>query len=137
MSSPLWWSPHLCAPICFPAKTPIHYHNNFNCEGGSKVRWEQWCCPPTHTLSESFCDQQPTQSPRCRWPFLGVSQKCRRAGNFSLQTQKKILVISFSAFISSFGSSSLSGGARGEGSVDCPDEGYRLSEFYLFIYSQI
>lgn len=65
------------------SKNPLHYHDNFNCEGGRKVRWEQ-PYPPSQ-FSESFCDWQPTRTPGDDDPLPGASHKSRGAGEFAVR----------------------------------------------------
>lgn len=60
----------------------IHYHDNFKCEGGSKVRWDQSYCLPPCSLSLSlsvFLSLTAHSDPGWWWPFSGASYKPREA----------------------------------------------------------
>lgn len=76
---------HLSITICCPAKNPPHYHNKFNCEGGSKVSWEQsYCFSPLHSLSLSLClfvTNSPLR-PRVMMTLSGGEPEIQRGDNF-------------------------------------------------------
>lgn len=81
-------SPSRPAAAAPPIINPLHYHDNFNCEGGSRVRWKQSYCPPhTHSPSPplSFCHRQPTQTPGDDDPFRGRDSNPKERPNFSIR----------------------------------------------------